>query len=275
MRRFLAPLAIAFSVLLSGSRVLAQTDQPAAPSPESPSVPTKPAPPQPSSAPPSDDQIIKAIQGNQSTRKAIEDALKAENDPDFALVVGIASLIVASGATDYSDQANVLHSNNLGRATPQFLTGVSFRSRLPNFSKFKGDPKTGELWQKRPWNAFVSLKFSPSSSQTLNGFVFGASYSLTKYLNAVAGYSLTPINEPSPGFRNTAAQFVTAQQQQGQALQFDPSAMIKNSQNAFDGFPVTDPSGKLIYPGSPLTVHYHGGIVLGISIPIYFSSVFK
>lgn len=236
---------------------------------------TPPSPTQtvtpPQAAAPSDDQIVNAIKKSQSTRKAVEDALKAENDPDFALVVGIGSLISASGSTDYSNQSNVLHSNNLGRATPQFLTGVSFRSKIPNFGKFKGD----ELWQKRPWNGFVSVKFSPSSSQTLDGFVFGLSYSLTKYLNAQVGYSLTPVNEPSPGFRNTAALFVEAQQKLGQDLQFDPNAMLKNSHNAFDGFPVTDPTGKLIYTGNPLTVHYHGGIVLGVSIPVYFSSVFK
>jgi hypothetical protein len=252
--------------------------------------------------------------------KAIKDALSADSDLDFSLVVGIASLIVVSGSTDYSDQSNVIHSNNLGRATPQFLTGVSFRSHLPNIlPRYHGctwnvtptlpadkttpgtDGSTAEKalpqgkdsystqgnsgvgsacsyaepWQKRPWSAFVSVKFSPGSSQTVNGFVFGASYALTKYLNALIGFSLTPINEPAPGFRTTAAQFVTAQQKLGQDLNFNPTAMLNNSQNAFDGFPVTDSTGKLIYSGNPLTVHYHGGAIFGVSIPIYFSSAFK
>ncbi len=132
-----------------------------------------------------------------------------------------------------------------------------------------------EPWEKRPWNAFVSVKFAPGSSQTINGFVVGASYSLTKYLSALVGFALTPINEPAPGFRTTAAQFVIAQQKQGQYLNFDPNAMLSNQRNAFDGFPVTDPTGKLIYSGNPLTVHYHGGAVFGVSIPIYFSSAFK
>src|SRR5258708_40281628 len=78
-------------------------------------------PPQPKSTA-TDNLIVAAINENRATRKAIEAALKAENDPDFALVVGIGSLIVASRSTDYSNQANVLHSNNLGRATPQFFT---------------------------------------------------------------------------------------------------------------------------------------------------------
>lgn len=219
--------------------------------------------------------------------KEIRDALSADSDLDFSLVVGVGSLIVVSGSTDYSDQSNVIHSNNLGKATPQFLTGVSFRSYLPNVlpryhgCAWNGNTGTGsacsyaEPWQKRPWSAFVSLKFEPGSSQTISGYVFGASYSVTKYLNALVGFALTPVNEPAPGFRTTAAQFVIAQQKLGQDLNFNPTAMLKNSANAFDGFPVTDPSGKLLYSGNPLTVHYHGGAVFGVSIPIYFSSVFK
>lgn len=236
--------------------------------------------------------------------KAIKDALASDSDLDFSLVVGIASLIVVSGSTDYSDQSNVIHSNNLGKATPQFLAGVAFRSHLANvLPRYWGcpwnsgttdkntegasqqaqssKPATGkacsyaEPWEKRPWNAFVSVKFAPGSSQTINGFVVGASYSLTKYLSALVGFALTPINEPAPGFRTTAAQFVIAQQKQGQYLNFDPNAMLSNQRNAFDGFPVTDPTGKLIYSGNPLTVHYHGGAVFGVSIPIYFSSAFK
>lgn len=257
--------------------------------------------------------------------KAIKDALSADSDLDFSLVVGIASLIVVSGSTDYSDESNVIHSNNIGKATPQFLTGVAFRSHFANvLPRYWGctwdqkapvtpansstpttsgttaetpvqrakdmpdtnpPPKTprkngsacgyAEPWQKRPWNAFVSVKFQPGASQTVNGFVFGVSYALTKYLNALVGFSLTPINEPAPGFRTTAAQFVTAQQKLGQDLNFNPTAMLNNSANAFDGFPVTDSTGKLIYSGNPLTVHYHGGAVFGVSIPIYFSSIFK
>jgi len=236
--------------------------------------------------------------------KAIKDALSADSDLDFSLVLGIGSLIVVSGSTDYTDQSNVIHSNNIGKATPQFLAGVSFRSHLPNIvprywgctwdtsKPQKPSPDAAprreevasnkgkacdyaEPWEKRPWSAFVSVKFAPGSSQSLNGFVFGASYAFTKYLTALVGFALTPVNEPSPGFRTTAAQFVTMEQKQGQYLNFNPNAMLSNTPNAFDGFPVTDSTGKLIYSGSPLTVHYHGGAVFGVSIPIYFSSVFK
>ena len=119
------------------------------------------------------------------------------------------------------------------------------------------------------------MKFSPGSSQVLNGYVIGGSYAIAHYLNALIGFALTPVNEPAPGFRVTASQFVASQQKQGQYLNFNPVNMLNNAQNAFDGFPVTDPTGKLIYQGNPLTVYYRGGVIFGVSIPIYFGSVFK
>ena len=237
------------------------------------------------------DSVAEGIKKWKKQRDDIKDALKDE-DPDFALMLGIGSLIV-NKHTDYSDQSNILRSNNIGKATPQFLTGVSFRSKIHNFnnnhfhfhpvdrscyanSKPTGlPPGTCDEWRVHPWGGFVSVKFTPGSSQTVNGFVFGLNYALTKYLNALIGFSLTPINEPSPGFIRIATQFVSQQQQQGQYLSFDTNAMLHNKSDAFDGFPVTDPGGKLIFQGNPLAVHYHGGVVLGVSVPIYFSSIFK
>lgn len=229
-----------------------------------------------------DDKDVKDIKAAAARVKAIKEALK-EEDPDWALVLGIGSLVKGK-ETDYQNESNVIHSSNLGRATPQLLTGVSFRSNVPNIMRryrvkageCKGDaPCPVELWQRRPWSGFVSLKFAPGASQVLNGYVIGGSYALTHHLNALIGFALTPVNEPAPGFRTVAAQFVQAQQAQGQYLSFNPSAMLHNDQNAFDGFPVTDSNGKLIYQGNPLTVHYRGGVVFGVSIPVYFGSVFK
>jgi hypothetical protein len=161
--------------------VLAETAPPNTPSQGAPTVLTQD---QTQKSTPSDSQIAAAIKQYKDLRKSIEDEAKAEDDLDFALVLGIGSLIKASNSTDYSNEANVLHSNNIGRATPQLLTGVSFRSKIPNFPKLGGK----ESWQQRPWNAFVSVKCAPNSSQTINGFVFGASYSAAKYMNILVGY---------------------------------------------------------------------------------------
>jgi hypothetical protein len=210
--------------------------------------------------------------------------LKKQQDSDFAMTLGIGSLIVNSGVTDYSNQSNVLQANNLGRATPQYLVGVSMRTLVPNFRNLGAaakdcsgalvaEPKC-ELWRRRPWEGFLSIKFSPQSSQTINGFVLGGSYAIAKYLDVMIGYALSPVNEPAPGFRVAASQFVTQQQLLGLDMNFNPTAMLNGKQDAFDGFPITDSTGKLIYKGAPLEVHYRGGAVFGVSIPINFASVF-
>jgi hypothetical protein len=223
------------------------------------------------------------VDAMQKQITSIEQNLKTQ-DSDFSITLGIGSLVVNQGVTDYSNNSNILQANNLGRATPQYLVGVSMRTVIPNFRGLgaKADTCTGtivagsscELWRRRPWEGFVSLKFAPQSSQTINGYVIGGSYAIAHYLTAIIGYALTPVNEPAPGFRVAASQYVTAQQLQGLDLQFDPAAMLQNAQNAFDGFSLADSTGKLIYKGNALTVHYRGGAVFGVSIPYTFSNIF-
>jgi hypothetical protein len=111
----------------------------------------------------------------------------------------------------------------------------------------------------------VNIKFAPNSSQTINGYVIGGSYSLLSHLDILMGFALTPVNEPSPGLRVTASQYVTQQQKEGLLLNFNPTAMLNNSKNAFDGFSLVDTNNKLIYTGTPLEVDYRGGVVVGVS----------
>jgi len=238
----------------------------------------------------------------KKTLKDIQDYLKAQqpDETEFGLLLGIGSLLTAPGVTDYQNQSNVLNVAHLGKATPQLLTGVSFRTKVPSlFLRFgcpgkhkvtsqAATPSTatsndttqagcsGEIWQRNPWSAFASLTFAPGASNPINGYVLGGSFALAHHLAFIAGFALTPVSEPSPGFRTVAAQFVQVEQQSGLYKNFDPSAMLKNGQNAFDGFPLTNPStGALIYPGNALATHYRGGVVLGISMPIAFSSFLK
>jgi hypothetical protein len=132
-----------------------------------------------------------------------------------------------------------------------------------------------EEWELHPWNEFLSLKFTPGSSQAIDGFVFGVSYAVQRYLQVLVGHALTPINQPAPGFQITASQFVEKEHLAGRALAYDPTAMKNNAQYAFDGFPVTDSTAKLIYQGSPLSVLYHGGVLFGVSFPFYFKSALQ
>ena len=186
------------------------------------------------------------------------------------LVLGVGTLL-SGNHTNYTvnSSTNVLQTSNIGAATPQLLTGVSFRLPIAGFST-----KT-HLSVRQPWDAFVSLKFAPGTTQTLNGFVFGASYRVASHLGIMAGYALSPNMEPSPGFINAAVAAV--QKNPTQYPNFNASTLAANGQNAFDGFPLLQqplPSGSSsstnanLYAGNPLGTHYRGGLILGITIPV-------
>lgn len=211
----------------------------------------------------------------ENLAKKVDDIRQAlgREDPDFALVLGLGSTLLGKNVTDYQNQSNVLGATALGRATPQLLAGVSFRTKVPSaLRRFRGDCSKCETWERHPWNAFVSIKFSPGSSQTISGYVIGGSFAIAKHLNVLVGYSLTPVNEPAPGLRNVASALVRTGHDRGQLTSFDPNALAAAARNAFDGFPLTDSADKLIYPGEPLTVHYRGSVLIGVSFPVYFRS---
>jgi hypothetical protein len=236
------------------------------------------------------------------------DLKKQSTESEFSFQLGVGSLLRNGNVTDYVNNANTLSATSIGWATPQYLVGLAMRAPFANFRNYGSNCKgvdaatpsnsnnneqqgainkkaknntspaasnTCPLWRQRPWSGFLSLKFAPSSSQTINGYVLGGSYSLTSHLDLLVGFSLTPVNVPASGLRNAAYNYVLQQQKLGNDMQFNPEAMLNNSENAFDGFSLLDSSGKLIYTGTPLEIDYRGGVVVGVSIPLSFGSFFK
>lgn len=222
------------------------------------------------------DYTIQIDAANDSHIETKEIALSVGTGGSFDLVLGVGSLIIKAGVTDYkvNNQVNILQTSNLGRATPQLLTGAAFRLPFGNFSK-----GAARRIGRRPWYAFLSLKFSPESSQTFSGYALGGSYKLASAFSVLAGYSLTPIQEPSPGFRTAAAQVVQQNPTIPIYQRFDANAMLQNREDAFDGFPLfvqdaTGPTTTRVFEGDPTVVHYHGGFVIGVAIPISLKSAF-
>lgn len=111
---------ISISVLLFCSTLNAQqagTTAPAAPG-ATPSSSAAPATQDPGAkGPAGDDKAVNDVKAAAAQVKAIKEALK-EDDPDWALVLGIGSL-VKGRETDYQNESNVIRASNLGRATPQ------------------------------------------------------------------------------------------------------------------------------------------------------------
>ena len=184
-------------------------------------------------------------------------------DPQFfSVLIGSGSLITSRAAQSYQvvQNTNVLSLQGLGRNNLDLLVGGSF-----NLGFLKGGH--GDI--RQPWTAFISLKFTPGSANTINGFVFGAGYRLTKYLDVIAGVGLTPRMEPSIGLRRAAYQTLV---DYGKEDAFKRYAEVKDDillyrNNAWDGFPLQR-NGAPIYTGTPLLNHYRTGAFIGVAFPL-------
>jgi hypothetical protein len=131
-----------------------------------------------------------------------------------------------------------------------------------------------------PWKVFASLKFSPDASQTFNGFTYGLSHAVHRYLDIMVGLSYSAHNEVAPGFQLAAVNTVKIQQAANNPFyaQWDVNTLQKNGATAYDGFPTQllkadGTTGSLIYSGTPLVVHYHSGFFMGISVPLQFKNL--
>jgi len=96
--------------------------------------------------------------------------------------------------------------------------------------------------------------------------VLGGGYRITKYFSLVVGYSVTPVDEPSPGFRVAAAQVVSANPTISPYNRYNANDLLLNKPGAFDGFPlfVYNASGVTttkLFPNSPTVNHHRSGIL--------------
>lgn len=192
------------------------------------------------------------------------------------LVLGFGSLL-AGKATDYkvNSTANVLEGTSIGNATPQLMAGVDFRLPIP------GIPLPGHPGRHNPWDVFVSLKFAPGTNESLDGFVFGISYRIASHLSVLAGFALSPFNEPAPGFKLAAINAVNTNTNKSLYAGYSAASLQANGPGAYDGFPLLQQplpgSGGSnvnpnLYPGDPLETQYRPGLILGVSVPISFGS---
>ena len=97
------------------------------------------------------DLLQKSVSDQQTQINSITNALSTQKDSDFSIVMGVGSLIVGTGVTDYKNASNILEATSLGRATPQLMTGVAFRSKIPSLT--------------RPWRATTNLCTTTAATQ--------------------------------------------------------------------------------------------------------------
>lgn len=202
--------------------------------------------------------------------------------------IGIASRIASGALSTYTSTKGVLSLTDLGRSTPQLLTGLGFSCDTSTTTTTstattgdstitpvsKGDNNTFcNSWAKHV-GAFVSVQIGTGSSQTISGYSFGVTYGVNKYLRLLAGFSMTPTNQISPGFANAAAQYVTKNPTLFPGI--NPANLSSNAYGAFDGIQTTTtapsagaaPTALIYYPGSVTETNYRGGFIIGVALPI-------
>jgi len=196
--------------------------------------------------------------------------------------IGIGSRIGGPAIGNYKlSSSGVLSLTNLGRATPQLLTRLGFSCDTSTTSKKTVTPSAPNTTittttptisadnnnfcnnqYAKHVGVFLSVQFGAGSSQTISGYSVGMTYALYKNLRILAGFSLTPINEISPGFANAAAQYVTKNSMLFPGV--NPANLASNAYNGFDGIQTTSTApaagaaatSSIYYPGSVTETHY-------------------
>jgi len=253
--------------------------------------------------------IIFKTPGNQIVSAASGGALSAQQPVAVtSAIAGCSSCYATIGAGavitnlagDYNNTNNVLETTHLGNSTPQYVVGVAYKLPIRgelyklkplgcNTASFTTPTSDASAAYCFPYKAFINFKFTPDASQTFNGFTYGISHAIHKDLDILLGVSYSAYNEVSPGFQAAALQVVKEQQSPSTGstcyAQWNLASLQADSATAYDGFPtqlltqtggtVASPictAGAQIYGGSPLAVHYHAGLFIGISVPISFST---
>jgi len=227
-----------------------------------------------------------------------KDATPPPDASHFQLMTGVGAVLAGAESTSYSTGNDAMVAKNVGRKTPEILLGGGFilpwrgaggwiereycgtkDAEAANQSP-SDDCKIGGTYRNyRPWQTFLSIRFAPGTDQTINGFVVGGGYRLTKYFSLLIGYSVTPVEEPSPGFRVAAASVVSANPTIAPYNRYNAADLLSNKPGAFDGFPlfVYGPNGVTtakLFPNPPTVTHHRSGIYFGVGIPLDLKGLF-
>jgi uncharacterized repeat protein (TIGR01451 family) len=164
------------------------------------------------------------------------------------LLIGIGSRVGGHRVQNYQvSSTNYLQLTNYGNALPEFLAGLSmpFCIKGEETNLFPCTSKNGYVkgFAGRV-GAFVTVQFTSGSPQTISGYTIGPSIHLSKYAHLLVGYSVMPVNEISPGFM---------------AYYLSNHPQTSN----WDGVSVAGYTA-----GNPLTIHYRGGVFIGIALPV-------
>ena len=202
--------------------------------------------------------VVVTVGGNASDGRAFVVKPPEYDQSSFHLLTGVGAVLAGVESTSYKVDApnNALSQTNVGRKTIEILLGGGFvlpwhkggqwiensfcrtkqKEAAANSGKGCREGGDSEYLNYRPWEAFLSIRFAPASDQTINGFVVGGGYRITKYFSFLGGYSVTPVDEPTHGFRVAASRTVTANPTIFPYNHFSAAELLKTGQGLSTAF---------------------------------------
>lgn len=210
--------------------------------------------------------------------------LTVPDKKSFEVLTGVGAVVSGVEDTSYAinNDTNALAATNIGRKRIELLLGGGFIMPFHRGGVWIDNayPKDPDYRDYRPWETFLSIRFAPGSDQTINGFVVGGGYRITKYFSLLVGYSATPMDEPAPGFRLAASQIVANNPTIFPYSRYNATDLLNNKPGAFDGFPVfiynaSGATTQKLFLTSPTVTHYRSGTYFGVGIPLNLTQLFK
>jgi len=193
--------------------------------------------------------------------QSIEDQLKVYSGGTVELLVGGGPSIGRDDYVDFQVKNNeVLLIRNDSRLRASAIAGLNFRIRdlCSTSVAIKPLRETADCAGHVPTGIFASFQFTQNTANTLDGFMFGATWRIQDHLHFFAGVSLQKGKELSRGFVQKAEEVFKRK--------FDD---VRD----FDGVSLKNPAtGQLYFPESPIVDSFNTGFHLGFVMPVRFRS---
>ena len=186
----------------------------------------------------------------------------------FILAAGIG--IRANDIVDFKEQEAP------SREDPMMMEPFLFTvndSRVRATALVGGAFRLGKTADK-PWEAIASFQFTNNTTRHLDGFFFGLSWGVQKYLSVGGGYSLRLGKELSSGFQRSAAHFVTTEKLE-KRFPVSPDMNGLMDDKDYDGLPLTNSMGARWFPGNPIVDSFNHSVFIGLFFPIDISKIIK
>jgi hypothetical protein len=210
------------------------------------------------------------LDGQPDATSVVRRGPSALYDPSlFRLVFGAGATVRQDDWVDYriDKESKRLFVENDSRLRASGIVGGLF--------KVAELTQRGGLW---PVDLMLSLEYAADTQRMLDGFVFGATIGVNKYVSVGGGFALRRGFELSKVFEERAYTLAEeALRDPVLARQFAGLQNLRNDPELFDGFPLVDPrTNQAILAGEdPIRPSFNRSWFVGVFIPVDLAKLIR